>query len=827
MLSHFNKLKTPIHAVGKYPSLQQQRTRFLERGWQTSNTTARNLWDLWSDESFTPSALRRCLDAVEPFDEWEEFALFAGHYFLVDAQNSAFGSSAAMSMSSQVKPRDMDSAQSSSPLKVTHVATPDLAPTPRRFGSGFMLGSEIAAFHGGQGTQQRLTSIDVLRRSRETATGIQPPPTPQARMCHSITTFHLADNTPAALMVGGRKSPSQALAECWMLQHGDWHEVQQLSPARFRHSSAKITIPSPAASVQGVLIFGGKTSNNQVLDEVAVWTPNDGWQAIPVIGSRPAARFGAAICSLGPSHNRGLIIGGMQSDGTVLDDVWEFSISATPDLHVQFKDRTSDVRCHGQRNLHARFGASLVPFAQSLLLAGGVHKSEILGLSDDFLLITVGSEVIVEKVVNCLPEQWPLLVGCGITAVSEEEIVIAGGGAVCFSMGSYWNEPGYLSVTRIDAPVSQPWTVSVIDSVPTKDHAEVVAVKEPVPKSLPSKHKTKGKGNPNKPRNPKENPMPTPTPIPHTPLTSPADFTTLLTTSQPAIIPSLPLGPCTTLWTLPYLTSQIGADRPVTVHTSTSPHMTFASKNFTYTKQPFGTFISSVASGAQTYLRSISSTQPNKLPTKLEDDFPTIAGDFILPAVFEGIKDRIHSSPLRIAGPVSLWLHYDVLANLLFQIRGSKTLYLYPPSDVSHLDYPAGGSSSNTSPLTPSSPSTSSQLHKTHPHIAHLSPGDVLFIPPLWSHTATPQDGHSVAVNVFFRDMEDKVYAAGRDVYGNRDIQAYENGRRDVERIGRAFRDVPRSVARFYVERLAGELAGMKVGKEKEMEEGEREGERE
>jgi tRNA wybutosine-synthesizing protein 4 len=170
----------------------------------------------------------------------------------------------------------------------------------------------------------------------------------------------------------------------------------------------------------------------------------------------------------------------------------------------------------------------------------------------------------------------------------------------------------------------------------------------------------------------------------------------------------------------------------------------------------------------------------------------------------------MHSSPLRISGPVSLWLHYDVLSNILCQIRGSKTLQLYPPSDVKYLNYPPGGSSSNTDVLTSKDP----KLRLTHPHIARLKPGDVLFIPPMWSHTATPEDGVSVAVNVFWKDLE-KGYAAGKDVYGNRDLQAYENGRRDVEKIVRAFRDIPAEVAKFYLDRLVGEIqeCAEKVGR--------------
>ena len=67
MLRHFDKLHTPIHAVKHYPSLVQQESRFIAAGWPAVEIT-RNLWDLWSDDAFIPSTVRRGLDAVEPFE---------------------------------------------------------------------------------------------------------------------------------------------------------------------------------------------------------------------------------------------------------------------------------------------------------------------------------------------------------------------------------------------------------------------------------------------------------------------------------------------------------------------------------------------------------------------------------------------------------------------------------------------------------------------------------------------------------------------------------------------------------------------------------------
>lgn len=144
------------------------------------------------------------------------------------------------------------------------------------------------------------------------------------------------------------------------------------------------------------------------------------------------------------------------------------------------------------------------------------------------------------------------------------------------------------------------------------------------------------------------------------------------------------------------------------------------------------------------------------------------------------------------------------MANVLCQIRGTKRLILYPPCEVKYLDFPPGSSSSSINIFDVSNGTPSSLAH-THPYEASLGPGDVLFIPSLWLHTASPQKDVSIAVNVFFRNL-DTGYAVGKDVYGNRDLQAYERGRKDVERIAKAFEGLPPDVGRFYLDRLAEEL---------------------
>ena len=143
------------------------------------------------------------------------------------------------------------------------------------------------------------------------------------------------------------------------------------------------------------------------------------------------------------------------------------------------------------------------------------------------------------------------------------------------------------------------------------------------------------------------------------------------------------------------------------------------------------------------------------------------------------------------------------MANVYCQIGGSKRLILFPPGDVEHLSFAPGASSSSIDVF---SSLGSSELAQTHPCEAILGPGEVLFLPPLWLHTATPTSNVSIAVNVFFKDLSSSSYAAGRDVYGNRDLAAYEKGRQDVARIAKSFEKMPAAAREFYILRLADEL---------------------
>jgi tRNA wybutosine-synthesizing protein 4 len=185
------------------------------------------------------------------------------------------------------------------------------------------------------------------------------------------------------------------------------------------------------------------------------------------------------------------------------------------------------------------------------------------------------------------------------------------------------------------------------------------------------------------------------------------------------------------------------------------------------------------------------------------------------------------------------------MANVYAQIRGSKRMILFPPEDVTHLAFAPGSSSSSldvfssittttTNDNTSKSSTLTTSLTGTHPHSATLWPGDILLLPPMWLHTAEPSPSPSpaapeapaapgtttrtcsslpsVAVNVFFRDLDSQRYASGRDVYGNRDLAAYEKGRTEADKLVRGFEGLPGEIRRFYVRRIADEMVQIAEG---------------
>ncbi|KAM0328356.1 hypothetical protein ACHAPQ_007149 [Fusarium lateritium] len=775
MLKHFNKLNTSLKSVDQYPTVESQRSRFEERGWKSVDVW--DLWEAWNSEVFLNSSERAALDDIEPFDEWEEFVLFARHYIVLHASAYHRGNKGAGQRG-----------QASSPhkhVKAGMTATGSLGAPKRRFGAPMKVsgpeGGQYLLHTLGMGTNARLDSCDVYCLQESSSRFEMPPAGPSARLCHTIIDLGHAD----VLLVGGRASPSKAFSDCWIFKQdsGSWEKTFDLPVPLFRHSALRL----PGSSL--ALVLGGKTGPSTLSPDYFVFHPVKGWLKCAVSGIVPNSTFGAFAIASSDVQNKGefqgLLAGGIRHSGRINDQAYLWTVDVTPPEPVIHFQAAPDFGRYSWAL--SVFGAQTADANSSTFVCGGVGENPS-SQGQSIACVSLKNRKL-EVVALDLREkvgQLPFMVGAA-TVSSDSQLVIIGGGATCFSMGTFWDTGVYkielgeaISETYTELPINKPQVAISYQDSPKLTHPTTnISQSSQQPKlSITS--------------------------IPRVKIQTESDFAELVQNRKPVIIEGLNLGGCVDKWNPEYMVQCVGKTREVVVHECQAPtgKMDFNSKNFRYVTESFSTFMGKATKGEALYLRALSEGKPTETPANLAHDFPTLADDFRLPAELSLIKDRMFSSVLRVSGRVNMWLHYDVMANVYTQIHGSKRMVLLPPTDVDHLAFAPGASSSS---LDVFSALDKHQLASTSPYEAFLNPGDLLFIPAMWFHTASPITDISVAVNIFFRDL-DSGYSTGRDVYGNRDLAAYEKGRQDIGRIAKSFDRLPSEIRQFYLTRLANEL---------------------
>ncbi|GAX76414.1 hypothetical protein CEUSTIGMA_g3859.t1 [Chlamydomonas eustigma] len=319
---------------------------------------------------------------------------------------------------------------------------------------------------------------------------------------------------------------------------------------------------------------------------------------------------------------------------------------------------------------------------------------------------------------------------------------------------------------------------------------------------------------------------------------------------EPVLLKGLDLGPAVQKWTPEYL-----ADLPSSSTTQVSVHVThessgcldFVNKNFSFKNMTLKELVQAVnkadvsskadsnsdqlgshnrdskpggsaasASASQTaasqnttctkyYLRSVG-VNPRKEPAHLHASFPDLAQDIQLPVSLLPPDMTLFSSVLRVGSPgLRLWTHYDVMDTVLMQIRGTKQVLLWPPSDYDNL-YMEGSSSPIIGVLDPDLIKYR-RYSSAKPVLCTLTPGTALFIPSLWLHNvfSEPGSGASISVNAFWRHLPVEFYEK-KDLYGNRDLVQANQADEEVGKVCNLLKELPGHYRAFYAQRLITRL---------------------
>lgn len=561
MLNHFNKIQTPLKSISRYSSKKSQCLRFQSKGW--SNVEFESLWRIWQSEDCTPTQLRQKLDKVELFDEWEEFALFACHYFILVASNSS-KSNLPHFANSELHFQADQGAMTDQPMSYIEARSLYIPISQnsscRRFAAMIDM-TQVVGVHGGIGRQNRETSMDIYTPNNSQYSGIKGPPLPQGLACHTITRFYHSQ----FLLVGGRTSPDKANIDTWHYDGKAWSMKDVLFPGRFRHCAVAVLGKAEADKVEsyeeeGILVFGGRTGNGTILDEWAIWQSGRGWRKLKADSKDNISvlpRFGA--CMLRDiDSNSGWLFGGIGANRLVQSDVWHWTLEENYGV-VNLISQSGDFLGVGSNRLN-RFGASVAHTYEEHklnIIVGGIGSNGLLDASADILLIEnscCGSKTLEKKqqfidVASAIVKNCNLMIGTCIKSISSDEILLLGGGAVCFSFGTYWNKPCVIKLrTGHTNAYENTWRLMT-----AKEPSNVDCISIDLGhKSEQLESKSNNEELYNSPKN-----------IRRVQITKEEDFLHMIALSRPAIIEKLDIGRCVEKWTDSYLKQAIGAERKV------------------------------------------------------------------------------------------------------------------------------------------------------------------------------------------------------------------------------------------------------------------------
>ncbi|EFR00319.1 leucine carboxyl methyltransferase 2 [Nannizzia gypsea CBS 118893] len=417
MIAHFTKWRAPLQSIHIYPTLVEQEQRFLNAGWEQAK--ARSLWEAWSDPTFISAETRLSLDKSEAFDEWEEIALFASHYFWLRASTRATAGN-----SNDEAIANTTTAPPDPQIRMTTNFQADLI-NHKRFGALFSFGGQIG-FHAGLGQQARLSSTDVYLQS---------------------DTMHApVKSVPPESLPARERPPSKALEDTWLMDGGIWRQSCPFPTASFRHSATAVILPS---GEEGVLVYGGKVVQWHC-DRAIFSVEKHQWHRNLDCVVEKWRILHAAL------RGRGVLTGGMSQDGLVLDDFWTWQISTddTGDISIHLIDQKGRFETsHPQISKWVgRFGATAHRLEDKLVLIGGIavggcipHGYEIITLDLSIFDYDDAKKLPIQMVARSSPTHArPLLVGHSSIPVGGGSVLIAGGGAVCFAFGTYWNNGTWL-----------------------------------------------------------------------------------------------------------------------------------------------------------------------------------------------------------------------------------------------------------------------------------------------------------------------------------------------------------------------------------------------
>uniref|UniRef100_A0A8C0FVZ2 tRNA wybutosine-synthesizing protein 4 n=1 Tax=Bubo bubo TaxID=30461 RepID=A0A8C0FVZ2_BUBBB len=448
MQQHFSQLSSALRSLAQYPDCEAQQRRFLEQGWTECSVMDMNEFFICC----TPEDEQQRVQALEPFDEYEEWHLKCSHYFVLTASKGMEPSWTPL-LSNMTVPRHDAPVRVVGSVTAAVCARHSEVPGLRRYGHhSVLIKPNVVLTTGGFGEEDgqhcRMRNFHVLIKHMGCwKAGCVKQENPDKRWDERLYRTVSCLSNSLALVVGGRTSPSSAgLGMLWLkfpetcnaLDPDDIAvELVRLQPAaepaalRWRHSTTEVVFKGE----KYLFLYGGRSAMEPVLgDWYFLHTQELSCSVIPVEGPVPEGRHSHSACSW-----RGgvLIAGGLGAAERPLGSVFFLR-----ELEHSFQWQ----RVETHPLLMPRYSHTAHLHEGKLLLVGGVwlHSSSVPGVT----VIDLMTGLCLDYTINV----WPLMLHnhSSVFLPNEKELLLIGGGGNCFSFGTHLNpEPVSLSLSSI------------------------------------------------------------------------------------------------------------------------------------------------------------------------------------------------------------------------------------------------------------------------------------------------------------------------------------------------------------------------------------------
>ncbi|NXY86163.1 TYW4 protein, partial [Alcedo cyanopectus] len=452
MQEHFSQRNTALRSLPRYPDGQAQQRRFLAKGWTECSVMDMN--DFFT--CCTPEDEQQRVQALEPFDEYEEWHLKCSHYFVLTASKGMEPSWTPL-LPSVTAPRCDGPVRMAGSVTAAACAPCSEIPGLRRYGhSSVLVKPKVILTTGGFGDERgrhcRLQDFHLLsKRSGCWKAGCVKKENPaeswDGRLYHTVSCL----SNGLALVVGGRTSPSSTgLGMLWLKFTNTcsvWDtdditvEFRNLQPAaeptalRWRHSVTEITFKGE----KYLFMYGGRSAVEPVLGDWCFLRIQElSCAVIPVEGPVPEGRHSHSACSW---KGGVLIAGGLGAAEQPLGSVFFLR---------EFGHGFQWQAVGTQPPLIPRYSHTAHVHDGKLLLVGGVwlHSSCVPGIT----VLDLMTGLCLDYTINTESLEWPLMLHnhSSVFLPDEKELVLIGGGGNCFSFGTHLNpEPVSLSLSSI------------------------------------------------------------------------------------------------------------------------------------------------------------------------------------------------------------------------------------------------------------------------------------------------------------------------------------------------------------------------------------------